>query len=97
MTTTFTKMQWDAAAEKKFLLTISKIPLFHRDIAKEVVEKKAQINAQTRGAESVEEIDIVDAFFSEVPKAFYSLMVRTLDEAGLDYGKHIAAQGQTKK
>lgn len=95
MTTTFTKMPWDAATQSKFNAMINKIPLFHRDIAREVVEKKAQLNAQSRGAVCVEECDIVDAFFSEVPKAFYSLMVRILDEAGLNYDKHIAAQ--TKK
>lgn len=94
MTTTFIKMHWDPKAEERFLATIQKIPLFHRDIAREVVEKKAQINAQARGSASVEESDIIDAFFSEVPKAFYSLMVRILDEAGLDYGKHISAQGK---
>lgn len=95
MTTTFVKMQWDPKTEEKFLVMIRKIPMFHRDIAKEVVEKKAQLNAQARGSSCVEETDIVDAFFSEVPKAFYSLMVRILDEAGLDYGKHVIAQ--TKK
>ena len=95
MTTIFTKMDWDPATQEKFLAMIKKIPMFHRDIAKEVVEKKAQLNAQARGASCVEETDVVDAFFSEVPKAFYSLMVRILDEAGLDYGKHINAQ--TKK
>ncbi len=89
MTTTFIKMPWDTKAEKKFLTTIRSIPLFHRDIAREVVEKKAQLNAQARKAACVEEVDIVDAFFSEVPKAFYSLMVRILDEAGLNYGHHI--------
>lgn len=90
MTTTFVKMQWDQVAEQKFLAMIRKIPMFHRDIAKEVVEKKAQQNARVRGSVKVEECDIVDAFFSEVPKAFYSLMVRILDEAGMDYGRHIS-------
>ncbi len=94
MTTTFTKMPWDPKTQVKFNAMISKIPLFHRDIAREVVEKKAQLNAQSRGAICVEEADIVDAFFSEVPKAFYSLMVRILDEAGLNYDKHITAQAQ---
>lgn len=95
MTTTFTKMDWDPVTEEKFLTMIKNIPMFHRAIAKQVVEKKAQLNAQARGASCVQEQDVVDAFFSEVPKAFYSLMVRILDEAGLDYGQHVKAQ--TKK
>ena len=95
MTTTITKMPWDPTTEKKFLKMINGIPMFHRAIAKQVVEKKAQLNAQARRATQIEEQDVVDAFFSEVPKAFYSLMVRILDEAGLDYGKQILTQ--TKK
>lgn len=66
---------------------ISKIPLFHREIAKQVVDKQAVINAQKRRANIVEEEDIVKAFFSEVPKAFYSLMIRLFDEVGFDYKK----------
>ena len=38
---------------------IGKIPLFHREIALQVVEKKAAQNAIARGASSVEEEDIV--------------------------------------
>ncbi len=67
---------------------VPKIPLFHREIAHQVVIKKAELNAQERGSDVVEEDDIVRAFFSEVPMAFYSLMVRILDEVGFDYRKH---------
>ena len=42
-----------------------------------------------RGSSMVEEKDIVQAFLSEVPKAFYSLMVRIMDEVGFDYKKYI--------
>ena len=94
MTTTFIKMPWDTDTEKKFFAMIKKIPMFHRDIAKAVVERKAQLNAQSRGASCVGQQDVVDAFFSEVPKAFYSLMIRILDEAGLDYGRHITTQNK---
>ncbi|MCB9757764.1 MAG: hypothetical protein H6753_04980 [Candidatus Omnitrophica bacterium] len=92
MTTTFTKMLWDENTQKKFVIMIGKIPMFHREIARQVVEKKAQINAQARGSAYVEDVDITDAFFSEVPKAFYSLMIRILDEAGLNYDRHIKKQ-----
>lgn len=92
--TTFAKMPWDFKTQEKFIVMIAKIPLFHREIAREVVEKKAQLNAQARGSSCVEEIDVVDAFFTEVPKAFYSLMIRILDEAGLSYEKHIQTRSQ---
>lgn len=85
METIQTQFNWDTAARAKFTMMIGKIPLFHREIALQVVEKKAAQNAIARGAFSVEEEDIVAAFFSEVPKAFYSLMVRLLDEVGFDY------------
>ncbi len=79
------KIEWEAAALKKYQLIISKIPLFHRDIAKVVVDKKALSNAQDRKSNMIEESDIVSAFFSEVPKAFYSLMIRLFNEVGFTY------------
>lgn len=85
MTRTSTPLQWEEQANKKYRSMISKIPLFHRDIAKTVVDKKAVLNAQERGSIMVEESDIVAAFQSEVPKAFYSLMVRLFDEVGFKY------------
>ena len=45
--------------------------------------------ALARGSSTVEEMDIVQAFLTEVPKAFYSLMVRIMDEVGFDYKKYI--------
>jgi hypothetical protein len=65
------------------------IPVFHRRLAKEVVNKKAEQNAVNRGSLMVEEMDIVEAFMAEVPKAFYSLMIRIMNEVGLDYKKYI--------
>jgi len=85
---------WEPQAQEKYQGMLKKIPMFHRDIAQQVVEKKAALNARARGSSQIEEQDIVDAFFSEVPKAFYSLMVRLLHEAGFDYGKHIQSQKQ---
>jgi len=81
------KIEWEEKALKKYQLIISKIPLFHRNIAKVVVDKKALSNAQERESNTIEESDIVSAFFSEVPKAFYSLMIRLFDEVGFDYNE----------
>ncbi len=78
---------WEEVSRKKYDLMISRMPLFHRQIAKQVVDKKAVENARARGAQQVEEPDIVAAFKTEVPKAFYSLMVRLFDEVGFKYRK----------
>lgn len=88
MTETKIKLEWEAEASKKYQLMITRIPLFHRDIAKIVVDKKAAINAQERGSSVIEEADIVSAFFTEVPKAFYSLMIRLFNEVGFDYEEY---------
>ena len=88
MPQTQTKLEWEQKASDKYKEMISKIPLFHREIAKKVVDRKAVINARERGADLVEEPDIVQAFLSEVPMAFYSLMVRLLDEVGFDYKQY---------
>lgn len=88
MTQTHAPLQWEPSAEAKYRRMITKIPLFHRDIARQVVDKRAVINAQERDCGLVEEQDIVRAFFSEVPMTFYSLMIRLLDEAGFDYKKY---------
>lgn len=88
MNLTQTKLEWESKALGKYKEMISKIPIFHREIAKRVVDRKAQMNATGRRASLVEEPDIVKAFLSEVPMAFYSLMVRLLDEVGFDYKKY---------
>ena len=82
-----TNMNWDAIALGKYNKLLNLIPIFHRRLAQEVVNKKAEQLALLRGSSIVEEIDIVQAFLTEVPKAFYSLMVRLMDEVGFDYKK----------
>lgn len=82
------KIDWEPDVRQKYERMIAKIPLFHREIAKIVVDKKAPMLARERGAAMVQEQDIIRAFFSEVPMAFYSLMIRLLDEVGFDYKKY---------
>jgi hypothetical protein len=84
-----TNMQWDEMALSKYNKMLNMIPVFHRRLAQEVVNKKAEQGAVARGSSKVEEADIVQAFLAEVPKAFYSLMIRIMDEVGLDYKKYV--------
>ncbi len=88
MTNIQTQLQWEANARKKYDAMILKIPLFHREIAKQIVDKKAPVLAQERGSGIIEDQDIIRAFVTEVPLAFYSLMIRLMDEAGFDYKKY---------
>lgn len=85
---TQTEIKWDPLALEKYDKMLSRIPIFHREIARKVVWKKAQENAKERGGSLIEEDDLSRAFLTEVPKAFYSLMVRIMDEVGLDYKKN---------
>ena len=81
-------MNWDPNTQERFKLMISKMPVFHRRIAEEAVTLKAQENANARGAAKVAEEDVISALFSDVPKPFYSLMIRLLEDTGFDYRKH---------
>ncbi|MDD5730101.1 MAG: hypothetical protein PHN57_03120 [Candidatus Omnitrophica bacterium] len=81
-------MQWESKTQEKFQLMISKIPVFHRHITEEVVTGRAEENARLRNASLVEERDLAGAFFSDVPSPFYSMMIRLLDEVGIDYRKY---------
>jgi hypothetical protein len=78
-------MNWDAATQKKYDAMIGKIPLFHREITKQIVPIKAEENATSRGSVVIEEGDVIQAFLSEVPKAFYSLMIRLMDDVGFQH------------
>jgi hypothetical protein len=88
MTHTQTELQWEPTALEKYNQMLKRIPIFHREIARQVVCKKAEMNAKERGAAQIEESDLANAFLSEVPKAFYSLMIRIMDEVNLDYTKY---------
>lgn len=81
-------MDWDTYTQEKFKEMISKIPLFHRRITEEIVTRRSEENARLRNALQVEEVDVISAFFSDVPSPFYSMMVRLLDETGFDYKKY---------
>jgi len=81
-------MDWDEQTKQKFKRMISKIPVFHRGITENAVTKRAEENAQKRKSSLIEEEDVVAAFFSDVPSPFYSMMVRLLEQSGIDYRKY---------
>lgn len=81
-------MVWEAGTESKFKLLISKIPVFHRQITESVVRAQAEKIASSRNCGQVEEQDVINAFFSDVPSPFYNMMVRLLGQTGFDYKKY---------
>ena len=81
-------MDWNAKTQEKLKLMIAKIPVFHRGITAAAVIKRAEENALGRKSAAVEEIDVVAAFFCDVPSPFYSMMIRLLDQNGFDYKKY---------
>ena len=89
MVTIQTNMDWEAVALGKYNKMLNVIPTFHRRLAQEVVNMKAEENARLRASAQVEEVDIVKAFLSEAPKAFYSFMIRIMSDAGFDYKKYL--------
>jgi hypothetical protein len=81
-------MNWEPNIEAKFKLMISRIPIFHRAITQGTVVKEAEEIARARNSQTVEEQDVVAAFFTDVPTPFYSMMIRLLDQNGFDYKKY---------
>lgn len=81
-------MQWEAKTKERFQAMIAKIPLFHRRITEEAVTQKAEELASSRNSPLVEEVDVLGAFFSDVPSPFYSMMVRLLEQGGFDYKRY---------
>ena len=82
------EIPWNPATLSKFKVMIGKLPIFHRRIAENVVPRDAGLNAQKRNSSSIEDEDLVRAFFSGVPAPFRGQMKQFLDESGLDYKKY---------
>ncbi len=83
-----TGIPFEPSAREKYDRMIDKIPLFHRTIADKVARKRAEMNARERGAQQIEDGDIIRAFFMEVPKAFYSLMIKLMEDVGFHYERY---------
>jgi hypothetical protein len=81
-------IQWDPEVEKKFHLMTSKIPLFHRQMAERVVKDAAEENARQRNSSLVQEGDVVRAFLSDVPRPFYSMMIKLFEVVGFSYRQY---------
>lgn len=82
------QLNWNADVKVKFDTAISKMPAFHRPIAEKMISAKANEFALGRGAQEIEEMDLVKAFFADCPAPFKDLMKKVLDESKVDYKKY---------
>lgn len=82
------KMIWEKTTDEKFKKMLSKMPIFHRHMTEVAATQKAEELAVARNSRIVEEKDLLEAMFSEVPLTFYSLMIKLLDDVGFDYKKY---------
>lgn len=85
---TNTDISWEPKIKDNLNLFVSKMPLFHRRMAEELISEQAVANAKKRNANLINEEDLLCAIFSGVPSPFYTIMVRLLDELKFDYKKY---------
>lgn len=83
------EIKWNKETKDKFDKVISSLPQFHRTIAEKLVYQKAEELAQKRESEMVEDQDLIQAFFQEVPPAFKEMMKRLFSHLNIDYLKYV--------
>ncbi len=81
-------MNWNPKAKEIFDKVISNLPQFHRTIAEKLVKESAEEIAKAKGLNSVEEKELVEAFFKEIPPAFKEMMKRLFTKLNIDYDKY---------
>lgn len=81
-------MEWKKEAKDMFDKIVSNLPQFHRSIAQRLVKESAEELARTRGKDLVDDSDLVEAFFKEVPPAFKDMMKRLFKNLDIDYEKY---------
>lgn len=80
---------WDQKAKDIFDKVTNNLPQFHRTIAQRLVKESAEETAKKRESLCVEEKDLVEAFFKEVPPAFKDMMKRLFHQLSIDYTQYI--------
>ncbi|MFA5337829.1 MAG: DUF2621 family protein [Candidatus Omnitrophota bacterium] len=81
-------MQWSTKAKEIFDKVISNLPQFHRSIAERLVKESAEEIAKNKKMTIVEEKELVEAFFQEIPPAFKDMLKRLLTKLGIEYEKY---------
>jgi DNA-binding MarR family transcriptional regulator len=81
-------IQWTPKAKEIFDKVISNLPQFHRTIAEKLVKESAEEIAQNKNLKNVEEKELIEAFFKEIPPAFKDMMKRLFAKLNIDYAKY---------
>lgn len=81
-------IQWDPKAKEIFDKVTTNLPQFHRTIAQKLVKESAEEIAKTKGLNIVEEKELVEAFFKEIPPAFKDMMKRLFTKLNIEYEKY---------
>lgn len=81
-------IQWNPPAKEIFDKVISNLPQFHRTIAEKLVKESAEEIAKSKSLTSVEEKELIEAFFKEIPPAFKDMLKRLLTKLDIDYEKY---------
>ncbi len=76
-------MEWDPELRRRFLGLAGRIPLFHRQAARTMLERAAEEHARLRKAGRVETQDLVGAVVNQRTLPLYGLFLHLLTEAGL--------------
>jgi hypothetical protein len=82
-------IEWSEQAQNIFNGIIGNLPQFHRTIAQRLVKESAEAAVQQRGRAMVEEKDLIEAFFAEVPPAFRDMLKRQFKQLNIDYTNYI--------
>ena len=80
---------WNQKTKDIFDKVVGNLPQFHRSIAQRLVKESAEELAKSRGAKCVEDEDLIQAFFKEVPPAFKDMMKRLFSQLDLDYSQYV--------
>ena len=81
-------IRWEQAVRDQFEQMIGKIPKVLQGMARDKVSGKAQALALEDGRDTVNEKDLVDAFFSATPFGFHGPMKTDMTDVGINYQQY---------
>src|SRR3989338_4164057 len=88
------KLEWQKETLSKFNLMIEKIPLFHRNIARMVAVKRAELNAQERGIFSIMRLNFESVSFCH--SNFNCVLMYPVPFLNLNYTPAVCCAGMSE-
>lgn len=81
-------ISWEKEVETQFQTILLQIPDLIRGIAETRVSKKAESIVRDSNRTTINEKDMVDAFFAETPSGFIPAMKKSMNDLKIDYTKY---------